>query len=262
MNITRIFTLILTSAALLASCKDAGKSDVKEEEDEAAKEMLQGTWIGEDDCVAMIVKGDTIFYNDSTMAPVAFAIIHDSLVLRGSTETRYAIEKQTQHIFRFRNHDGDIVRMVKSDNPTDASAIQRQPQLNQRQLIKRDTVAIEDGHKYHVYIQVNPSTYKVYRSKLNDDGVQVDNIYYDNIINVCIYDGGNRLFSRDIRKQDFSRYVPKGYLSQSVLSDISVEDISAKGIKMNAIICVPDSPTSYIVAMTVTPGGRLSMKIE
>lgn len=262
MQLTRLITLMLASVTLLASCKDAGKIVAKEEEDEAAKKMLQGTWLGEDDCVAFCVKGDTIYYNDSTMAPVEFAIINDSLVLRGSTETRYAIEKQTQHIFRFRNHNGDIVSLAKSDNPTDTVSIQRQPQLNQRQLIKRDTVAIEDGHKYHVYIQVNPSTYKVYRSKLNDNGVQVDNIYYDNIINVCIYDGGNRLFSRDIHKQDFSRHVPKGYLSQSVLSDITVETISTAGIKMNAIICVPDSPTSYIVAMTVTPDGRLSMKIE
>lgn len=262
MQRTRLIPLILAAVTLLASCKDTGKSVVKEEEDETAKEMLQGTWIGEDDCVAFSVKGDTIFYNDSTMAPMEFAIINDSLVLRGSTETRYAIEKQTKHIFRFRNHNGDIVRLTKSDSPTDAVSLQRQPQLNQRQLIKRDTVAMVDGHKYHVYIQVNPSSYKVYRSKLNDDGVQVDNIYYDNIINVCIYDGGNRLFSRDIYKKDFSSYVPKGYLSQSILSDISVEEISATGIKMNAMICVPDSPTSYIIAMTVTPQGRLSMKIE
>ena len=91
MQRTRLIPFILAAVTLLASCKDTGKSVVKEEEDETAKEMLQGTWIGEDDCVAFSVKGDTIFYNDSTMAPVEFAIINDSLVLRGSTETRYAI---------------------------------------------------------------------------------------------------------------------------------------------------------------------------
>lgn len=255
-------TLLVSATALLASCSDAGKNVVGEEEDETAKAMLQGTWIGEDDCVAMTVKGDTIFYNDSTMAPVRFAVVNDSLVLHGNTESRYAIVKQTGHIFRFTNQNGDIVSLMKSDNPADAVNMQHHRQLNQRQLIKRDTVATVGEHKFHAYIQINPSTYKVIRSKLNNDGIQVDNVYYDNIINVCIYDGGRRLFSRDIHKKDFSPYVPKDYLSQSVLSDIEVESITADGVKMNAVVCVPDSPTSYIVAMKVSSSGKLSMKVE
>ena len=56
MQRTRLIPLILAAVTLLASCKDTGKSVVKEEEDETAKKMLQGTWIGEDDCVAFSVK--------------------------------------------------------------------------------------------------------------------------------------------------------------------------------------------------------------
>ena len=226
--------------------------------------MLQGVWMNEDEVVAMRVAGDTISYSDSTMAPAYFAVISDSLVIRGATETRYEIVKQTEHLFEFRNHVGDIVKLMKSDNPGDAEAFTKQaaPRINQNQLIKRDTVAVVADRKYHVYVQVNPSTYKVIRSTYNQEGMMVDNIYYDNIINVCVYDGGTRLFSRDMRKQDFERHVPENFIRQSILSDITVDAITSEGITLDAALCMPDTPTAYIVKMTVSPKGKLTMKVS
>lgn len=55
---------------------------------------------------------------------------------------------------------------------------------------------------------MNPTTYKVYKSSYNDDGVQVDNVYYDNIVNIHVYHGANRVFSRDFHKKDFLKVVP------------------------------------------------------
>ncbi len=57
--------------------------------------------------------------------------------------------------------------------------------LNQNTLIKRDTVVVRGDEKYHLYVQVNPTSYKVYKSSYNDDGVEVDNVYYDNIVNLA-----------------------------------------------------------------------------
>lgn len=254
--------LLAAFLSLLASCGGGSSAAPGEEENAEAKRLMQGVWLGEDDAVSLRVKGDTITYADSTMAPVAFAIIGDSLVLRGHREARYAIVKQTPHLFVFRNGTGDVVRLMKSDDKSNEALFNTRPAaaLNQRRLIKRDTVVNAGATRLRVYTQVNPSTYKVVRTLLNADGVEVDNVYYDNIINICVYDGPRRLFSRDFRKQDFSRHVPHGYLTQSVLSDITVAAVTAKAVVLAASLCVPDSPTSYVVNITITTAGGMSMR--
>lgn len=48
--------------------------------------MLQGIWLNDDDedDVAFRVKGDTIYYPDSTSQPVYFYIAGDTLVMKGA----------------------------------------------------------------------------------------------------------------------------------------------------------------------------------
>ena len=256
--------LILTAT----SCKDGAKGYVAQEEQEnmEAKKMLQGIWIDDEDGeVTMKVKGDTIIYSDTTMAAVAFKIVNDSLVVKGYTESRYAIKKQSANIFQFLNHNGDVVKLIKSTDPNDAYVFEhRKPiaPLNQNQLIKRDTVVFVGDHKYHIYVQVNPSKYKVIATSYNNDGIQVDNVYYDNIINVCVYDGGNRLFSRDVHKQDLKAYVPADFLTHSVLSDVTLDKVTADGIEFLASVCSPDSPLYYAVRMKILKSGQLKMSKE
>lgn len=251
------------SMLFLSSCKDDKKDTVAEEEENTkAKSMLQGIWLDDEDGeVTAKIKGDTIFYADSTMTPVAFAVIGDSLVLKGYNEVRYAIVKQTSNLFQFKNTTGDIVKLVKSNDSNDSYFFDnvKPIELNQNQLIKRDSVVFVGDNKYHVYTQVNPSTFKVISTSINDDGVQVDNVYYDNIINVCVYNGGNRIFSSDIHKQDLKKYVPQDYLAQAVLSDIVLDKVSPNGIEMLASVCKPNSPTSYIVRMSISPTGKLTL---
>ncbi|MCM1077982.1 MAG: DUF4738 domain-containing protein [Bacteroidales bacterium] len=219
--------LFIVSGLLSASCYDACKDGaVILGEDKDAKALLQGIWAsGDDGEVTMMVKGDSIIYADSMLSPVYFAIIGDTLMLRGNSEARYAITRQTEHLFDFENHNGDAVHLCKSDNPDDRCVFDgRKPVvLNQRRLIKRDSVVVSGDDRYHVYTQVNPSTYKVVRTSYNDDGILVENVYYDNIINVCVYKGAQRLFSADVHKRDFSMYVPSSYLQQAVLSDICID---------------------------------------
>ena len=85
-----LFCLVLG----LYSCR---QNPVKNEvqEDTNAKKMLQGVWISEDDEeIAFRVKGDTIYYPDSTSRPCYFVIRRDTLIMHGTHDVKYYIVKQ------------------------------------------------------------------------------------------------------------------------------------------------------------------------
>jgi hypothetical protein len=62
-------------------------------------------------------------------------------------------------------------------------------------------------------------------------------------------------------KKDFQKFIPSDYFGQSVLSDINITEISSEGIKLQAYICVPDSPTSYVVNILITESGEMEMSV-
>ncbi len=263
------YSVLLLLAALLlgvSSCRKSGnQSQEARQEDFAAKKMLQGIWVDEDEQdVAFKAKGDTIFYPDSTSQPVYFQIIADTLVLHGANEAKYPIVRQTRNLFVFRNQNGDEVRCVLSNDPDDASffSSKRPLPINQNQLIKRDTVIDYNGERYHCYVQVNPTTYKVISPSYNDDGVEVDNVYYDNIVNLHVYHGANCLFSRDFHKKDFDKQVPASFLDQSILSDIVFNKIDESGIHYLAVLAMPDSSLSYQVEVIISFEGKMRMRVK
>ncbi len=255
-------TALLAGAVSLASCgQHTPAGGQQTEEDHAAKKMLQGVWIDEDGSdVAFRVKGDTIYYPDSVTVPVYFRVIDDTLVVSGSSEVRYPIVKLSAHLLQFKTQSGDVLKLSKTSDRSYLEPFlghREAVALNQGRVIKRDTVAVCGNEKYHAYVQVNPTTYKVLKSSYNEDGVAVDNVYYDNIVNVTVYRGAVRLFSYDFRKQDFAGRVPDSFLGQSILSDIEFGTADADGIHFVAVIAVPDSPTSYRENFSVTLGGKL-----
>lgn len=260
--------ILLSALALslcLGSCKKGNEAGRQEpEENRQAKQMLQGIWVDEDEQdVAFKAKGDTIFYPDSTSQPVYFQIIADSLVLRGANVSKYAIVKQTGSLFIFKNQNGDEVKLVRSDDPDDAAffSVQRPQPLNQGTVIKRDTVLMFNEEKYHCYVQVNPTTYKVISQSYNDEGVGVDNVYYDNIINLNVYHGAQKLFGGDFRKQQFKGKVPDQYLKQSILSDMTLKACDSQGIHYIASLIIPGTNmSSYQVEVIVAYNGKLSIK--
>lgn len=232
-------------------------------ENAAAKKMLQGIWLNDDeDDVAFRVKGDTIYYPDSTSQPVYFYIAGDTLVMKGANVVKYPIVKQAAHIFQFKIQNGDIVKLVKTNDTSYLRQFTQQPPvaLNQNTLIKRDTIVSHADEKYHLYVQVNPTTYKVYKSSYNDDGVEVDNVYYDNIVNINIFQGARKLFGKDFHKEDFKKKVPAEFLKQAILSDISFLKIDAEGIHYMAVLAMPDSSLSYQVELVVSHDGKMKIK--
>ncbi len=258
-------SVFMLLALLLSSCRDKGGEARAQGEDLKAKELLQGIWINEDDQnVAFRVKGDSIFYPDSTSQPVTFQIFRDTFVVHGAHDVKYAILRQTRNLFAFRNADGVEVHLTLSENKDDASLFPEKHAmaLNQQQLIKRDTVVTVGDKRFHAYVQVNPTTFKVVRTVVNDDGVAVDNFYYDNIVNLHVYQGSAKLFSRDFRKSAFANDVPADFLAQAVLSDLIFRGADNAGLHFTASLVVPDTMSSYEVMVTIALDGKMSMKVE
>ena len=264
----RILNRLLTGAiiVLCVSCGSKGRSGdspLGVEEDRKAKAMLQGVWQDEEtEEISFWAKGDTIYYPDSTSQPTPFAIVDGQLVLM-STDARYHIEKQTDHVFWFKNQSGDVIRLVKTDEalPDEFARGDYQRVMTYTEVVKQDSVVVYDNNRYHWYIAINPTKYKVHTTAYNDDGLEVDNVYYDNIMHVSLFHGATKFFSRDFRKQDYAGKVPKQFLSQSVLSNMEYAGVDAVGFHFVATICIPDGASCYKAENIVSFDGRLTTKL-
>ena len=90
------------------------------------------------------------------------------------------------------------------------------------------------------------------KTEYNDDGVEVDNVYYDNIIHISVFKGYQKMFSKDFYKYDFGKYIPKQFLRQSILNDIVLYKADSEGLHYKVTLSIPDSPLSYILEMVIT----------
>lgn len=258
----------VATAMLLLAFTSCGQQErpVGHEEDESqsAKAMLQGIWLdAEAEDIVFKAEGDTIFYPDSTSQPAYFRIVHDTLLI-GEPAVKYLIVKQAEHIFWFVNSAGDTLRLVRSEEAVDSIGfeVKRPEVLTVSQVVKRDTVVNHDGERYHCYVAINPTRYKVVVSNYNDDGVEVNNVYYDNIIHLSIFKGaGQRFFTRDMRKQQFASFVPESFLSQAVLDNISYVEADDRGLHFYATLCIPNAASCYLVEMIVSTSGELTMQL-
>lgn len=250
----------------LASCQrqqpaSSVAADAVEQEDAAAKAMLQGVWQEElTEEVAFRAEGDTIYYPDPDNQPAHFRVVSDSLEV-GSH--RYPIIKQTEHLLWFRNQSGDVMKLVKSDEADDTLAFARQPAeiLSPTEVLKIDSVVNYGGERYHWYIAVNPTRYRVTKTNYNSEGVAVENIYYDNIIHISLYQGSKCLFSRDFKKSMYEAQVPPSFLDQAVLGNMQYSHTDARGVHFDATLCIPDDASCYLVETTIGFDGQMSLKL-
>jgi len=255
--------LIWILLVALAACERKSDGTLRpSEESKEAKSLLQGIWIdAETDEVSFRAKGDTIFYPDSTSVPAYFCVVGDSLVL--GTQ-HYAIVKQAPHLFWFQNQSGDIVKFRKSDDPNDALAFtHEQPKAMTMvsEVQKTDSVVMYGGERYHWYIAITPTRYPVTKTSYNDDGLEVENVYYDNTVYVSVYQGKEKLFSQNFKKQMFEQEVPVNFLEQAILGNMQFDTVDDQGFHFNATICVPDGAACYLVAVVFSFDGQLSLKL-
>lgn len=263
MNKSLSILLLCVLFTTLGCRRNAGTSAESNAESKDAKAMLQGIWLDdESETVTFRVKGDTIYYPDSTSQPAYFKIVNDTLIM-GISSAKYPIVKQAAHIFWFKNQNDDVVKLVKSDDPNDALAfIQEKPKtISLTEVLKKDTVVMYKGERYHCYIAINPTKYKVLRSSYNDDGVEVENIYYDNIIHISVFHGATQLYSCDFKKNMYAKLVPRRFLKQSMLSNMEFQKVDAHGFHFNTTICMPDAASCYMLDTNITLDGKMTMEL-
>lgn len=253
----------LLATVAMASCKEKPRAPESTPENKEAEAMLQGIWVDTDTETATFkIKADSLFYPDSTSMPTTFKVLGDTLVI-GDAQ-RFPIVKQAPHLLWYKNQNGDVVKLAKSENEEDSLAFDRaKPQALPilTEVVKRDTVVNHQGERYHLYVAINPTKYKVTSLSYNTDAVGVENTYYDNIIHLSIYKGGTQLFSRDIRKQMYAHFVPAQVLAQSILSNIDYTHADAQGFHFNATICMPDGASCYLLDTKVSFDGKLTMEL-
>lgn len=256
--------LCLLFFAALVSCKGKDGETVAEvNENRQSKSLLQGIWIdSETEEVSFRIKGDTVYFPDSMSMPAYFKVVKDYFLL-GSLS--YPIVKQAAHIFWFRNQNGDLIKLEKSDDPNDVLTFDHQPQAPVQvvsEVVKKDSVVIFGGQRYHWYVAVNPTRYKVQKTTYNDDGVGVETVYYDNIINISLFQGSDKLFSRDFRKQMYDKQVPASFLGKAILTRMDYDHVDAKGFCFNTLLSIPDEAGSYLVETRIGFDGQVSFKLR
>jgi hypothetical protein len=161
----------------------------EEKEDSNAKEMLQGIWLDDEtESPLMRVEGDTIYYADAQSTPIAFKIIRDTLYTYGNDTTYYKIDKQAEHIFWFHSITDNIIKLHKSEDFNDSLSFVREEVVipTYTEVTKRDSVVIYNGARYRAYVYINPSKMKVIKTTYSEDGISMDNVYYDNVMHICL----------------------------------------------------------------------------
>ena len=234
----------------------------QEKEDLSAKGLLQGIWLDDEtESPLMRVEGDTIYYADVQSTPIAFKIIRDTLYTYGNDTTYYKIDKQGEHIFWFHSITDNMIRLHKSEDPNDSLAFVGQEMIipTYTEVTKRDSVVNYNGNRYRAYVYINPSKMRVVKTIYTEDGISMDNVYYDNVMHICVYEGKKSLFASDITKQMFESVVPADFLMQAILSDTKFVKVDRNGFLYQAVLSIPESSIYSIANLTVSFSGELAI---
>ena len=255
---------LLILPLLLASCKETKKEEEKTE-NLIAKQMLQGIWVDDEtDMPFMKIVGDSIYYPDAENLTASFFIIEDSLYVVGSDTIPYAIDLQTEARFRFHQFADNVIALYHSETDEDSLYFinKQEPLPLVTERIEKDSVVMYNGKRYRGYVFVNPSKMRVIKTSIGPSGMLVDNVYYDNVIHICVYTGATELYGRDITKQLFAEYIPSDFLSTSILADMDFKGVDAEGYHYEALVGDPESSVAaaYQLDLTITP--EKEMRIE
>lgn len=259
-----LFFIVLICYFILSSCSELSqKKEIIEKENLNAKEWLQGTWIDNmTETPLFTAKGDTIYYIDESASPVAFKIINDTLKTYGQSIACYHIKKQGESFIWIQSIMGDILKLSKSENSTDSLfTIQQKPIEKKEEVFKKDQVVHYNNRRFHGYVYINPTNIKIHHSEITEEGFEIENVYYDNIIHICIYEGKKRLFGRDMKKQDFQFLIPNEYYQRAILSDMNFDGVNADGYQYQATLCIPNSASCYLINTSISMNGDITYKL-
>lgn len=261
----RINSILLSSLLLLAACSIRPTQTMeKESENKEAKSILQGLWMDDvTETPLLRIEGDSIYYMDTKVAPVAFKIIGDSMITYGSKPASYLIKKQDEYSFWFQSVLGETLKLSKSETTMDSIAFFHGQDIQEpnQTVIQKDHVVTYNQVRYHGYAYINPTQIKVINSEITEEGLEIDNVYYDNIIHICVFEGKNRLFGQDIKKQHFEHIIPAEYFQRSILSDMDFLGVNAKGYQYQATVCIPNSASCYLIDISISTDGDITYEL-
>lgn len=256
--------VLLVMAALVASCGNNNQY-ARQHEDKQAKHLLQGIWLTEDgETPVFMAKGDSIFYADSTSMPAKFWIYGDSLYVEGQQVARYLIMKQAPHVFKFRNQAGDSVLFVKAPDMSlkQLFAQNRPYALNIFRTEDTDTTARTSLGYFKSRIHIESTSDRVIKTTFNDWGVEVDNMYLDNVARLIVLSGNKIVYEHDFRKQEFAQLVPDGFLQSCILRDMSFSHADEGALYYDVMIGIPDASTTYAIELRLGNDGKITKRLE
>ncbi|MBP9505839.1 MAG: DUF4738 domain-containing protein, partial [Bacteroides sp.] len=128
------------------------------------------------------------------------------------------------------------------------------------EVIKKDSIVTYKNTRYRGYVYINPSKMKVFKTSYSENGISVDNVYYDNVIHICVYEGKKMLYGQDITKKMFADIFPAEMLDQAILADMNFMGVDSKGYHYQATLGIPESSVYNLVNMII--GFDNTMNIE
>ncbi|EGJ71230.1 hypothetical protein Bcop_1023 [Bacteroides coprosuis DSM 18011] len=267
-------TLLLFLVMSLFSCgqktgseKEGDGVKPKLKENMQAKELLQGVWYDDDSGTPLLlVKGDTLRFIDQSDSSMEFMIVKDSLYTYGYDVVSYKIDKQSPYEFWFHSLSDRIVKLYKSENLEDSlffmDNFPPEPIPIYTEVVQKDSVVFYNDRRYRGYVYINPSTMKVNKPTYSDEGIRIDNIFYDNVIHICVYEGQNSLFARDVLKKDFQSLVTDTFYEQAVLADMDFDGVDKNGYHFTARLGIPESFTHNLISVTISFEGKMSLALK
>ena len=265
--------LSLLGLALLASCRRQSSSASADgdtmppppQADSATMHRLAGIWVDDEtEAVQFLIREDSIFYPDTSSLPARFAVFDDTLVVFAQENSRYPLKQILDYSLLYESLTGEERVLRRSENPDDSLLFLHRSfaPILLGQLVRRDTVAFSPtGERYHLYIDVNPTRKKVYKTTYTDEGMAVENVYFDNIIHVGVYEGRISRYSHDFHKEEFASFVPEQFIGEAILSNMEFGRLDKNGCHFYATLCEPEGARCYVVDIVIGYDGSKNMKL-
>ena len=260
-----LFTLlVLLLTACIRQTQPSSQASCVQQADTAAMQFLSGIWVdSETETVVFRVEGDSIFYPDASVLPVRFAIIADTLCLFTADSVRYPVVHQGDFVLSYESLSGEVITLHPLDSLYFFAKDREYAPLLINEEVSRDSVVFSpSGERYHLYIKVNPTQYRVYQTTFTDEGLATENVYFDNIIHVGVYQGRSCIFSHDFAKSDFQDLVPGQFLEGAILSNTEFGTTDRDGFHFNVTICQPNGASCYVVELIVNYDGKTQMNLS
>ena len=246
MNVKLIFGCLLL---ILASCTNASRKgeDAVRTTDPTIKALLQGVWLDKNsESPVLKIEGDSILYASKSDVRMRYLVADDTLFVQGLYTVPYPLLECSDHVLSFRTPMGDEMSLYKDEQGDITIATLDFPVAKPvSEVVKKDAVIMVGKNRYHGYISINPTSVKVVRPGVTEDGFSIDNVYYDNIIHICVYEGREQLCGKDIKRGMFDGIVPSEFLSVSILYDMAFMGMKDEKFLFRATLRVPDGPCYY-----------------